>query len=71
MEEKSLNLNPTIKTSTFQLNVVSKVFLMDLVLLGLKKYLLAEMCMIFSVDYNSIDKSDIINSHKYLILTIV
>ena len=25
-----------------------------------------EMCMVFSVDYNSIDKSDILNIHKYL-----
>ena len=26
-----------------------------------------EMCMIFSVDYNSIDKSGILNIHEYLI----
>ena len=26
-----------------------------------------EMCMVFSVNYNSIEKSDILNIHKYLI----
>ena len=32
---------------TFQLNFVSEVYLMDLVLLSLEKYLQMEMCMIF------------------------
>ena len=36
--KKSLNLKPTIKIITFQLNFVSKVYLMDLVLLSLQKY---------------------------------
>ena len=39
MEQKSLSLKPTIKTVTFQLNFVSEVYLMDLVLLSLEKYL--------------------------------
>ena len=34
-----LNLKPTIKMLTFELNFVSEVFLMDLVLLCLEKYL--------------------------------
>ena len=32
---------------TFQINFVLEVFLMDLVLLSLEKYLDMEMCMIF------------------------
>ena len=52
---------------TFQLNFVLEEYLMDLVLLNLEKYLSIEMCMItITVDYNSIDKSDILNTHKYL-----
>ena len=38
-EKKSLNLKPTIKILTFQLNLVLEAYLMDLVLLSLKKYL--------------------------------
>ena len=67
MEKKSLNLKLIIKMSTFQLNFVLEEYLMDLVLLNLEKYLSIEMCMItITVDYNSIDKSDILNTHKYL-----
>ena len=39
MEKKSQSLNPTIKMLTFQLNFVSEVSLIDLVLLSLEKYL--------------------------------
>ena len=39
---------------------------MDLVLLCLEKCLEMEMCMIFQSHDNSIDKSDILNIHKYL-----
>ena len=52
MEKKSLNLNPTMKLLTFQLNFVSKVYLMDLVL--------------FSANYNWVDKSNTLNIDKYL-----
>ena len=52
MEKKSLNLNPTMKLLTFPLNFVSKVYLMDLVL--------------FSANYNWVDKSDTLNIGKYL-----
>ena len=52
MEKKSLNLNPTMKLLTFQLNFVSKVYLMDLVL--------------FSANCNCVDKSDTLNIDKYL-----
>ena len=47
MENKSLNLKLTIKMLAFQLNFVSEVFLKDLVLLSLEKYLQMEMCFIF------------------------
>ena len=47
MEKKSLYLKPAIKTLTFQQNFVSEVYLMDLVLLSLEKYLQMENCMIF------------------------
>ena len=39
MEKKYLNLKPTIKMLTFQLNFVWEVFPMDLVLMSLEKYL--------------------------------
>ena len=39
MEKKSLNLKPVIKMLTFQLNFVLEAYIMDLVLLGLEKYL--------------------------------
>ena len=46
-EKKSFNLKLTIKIQIFQLNFVSEVYLMDLVILSLEKYLLMEMCMLF------------------------
>ena len=39
MEKKSLSLKLTIQALTFQLNFVSEVFLMDLIILSLEKYL--------------------------------
>ena len=39
MENKSLNLKLTIKMLTFQLNFLSEIYLMDLVLLSLEHYL--------------------------------
>ena len=39
IEKKYLKLKLTIKMLTFQLNFVSELFLMDLVLLSLEKYL--------------------------------
>ena len=41
---------------------------MDLVLLSLEKISLKGNAYDFSVDYNSIDKSDILNIHKYLMV---
>ena len=39
MEKKSLNLKLTIKMLTLQLSFISEVYLIDLVLLSLEKYL--------------------------------
>ena len=39
MEKKSLNLKATIKMLTFQKKIVLEVFLIDLVLITLEKYL--------------------------------
>ena len=39
MEKKFLSLKPTVKMLTFQLNSVSEVYLVDLVILSLEKYL--------------------------------
>ena len=51
-EKKSLNLKSTIKMLTFQLNS--------------EKLSLNEDVYNFSVDYKSIDKSDILKIYKYL-----
>ena len=58
IEKKSLNLNPKMKRLTSPLNLVLSVYLMDVVLPSLEKYV--------SADYYSIDKSDILNNHGYL-----
>ena len=47
---------------TFQLNFVSEEYLMDLVI-----SVNGNVCK-FSFDYNSIDKFNILNIHKYLML---
>ena len=39
MEKKYLKLKLTIKMLTFRVNFVSEIFLMDLVILSLEKYL--------------------------------
>ena len=67
IEKKSLSLKLTIKMLTFQLNFVLEVFLIDLVITESREVSLHGNVYDFSVDYNSIDKSDIINIHKYLI----
>ena len=66
MENKFLNLNLTIKMLTFQLNFVSKVYLMDICATEFREVSLNGNLYDFSVYYNSIDKTDILNIHKYL-----
>ena len=59
--KKILYLKLTIKMLTFQLSFVLEVFLTDLVLLSIDKYLyLNGNVYDFPVDYNSIDTSDIL-----------
>ena len=47
MENKSLSLKATIKVLTLKLSFALEVYLMDLVLPSLEKYLYIEICMIF------------------------
>ena len=47
MKKKPLSLKPTAKLLTFQLNFVSEVYLMDLVLVSLEKYLWMDVSLIF------------------------
>ena len=61
MENKSSGLKLTIEILTFQLNFVLEAYLMDLVLLSLNGNVYD-----FSVDYDSINKSDILSIPKYL-----
>ena len=65
MENKYFNLKPTINMLTFQQNFFWEVFLMDLVLVSLEKYGNGSVYD-FSVNYNSYDKSDMLNIYKYL-----
>ena len=54
---------------TFQLNFVSEEYLMDLVISNESRQISVNrnVCK-FSFDYNSIDKFNILNIHKYLML---
>ena len=58
-----LNLKLTVKMLVFQLNSVLEECLMYLVVL-----ILDGNVNDFLVDYNSIDKSNILNIHKYLMI---
>ena len=60
MEKKSLSLKLTMKMLTLQLNFASEVVLMEM------EVSLNGNVYGFSVDHDSIDKSDILNIHKYL-----
>ena len=63
IENKYLNLNPTIKMLPLQLIFFLEVYLIDLEPRGKS---LNGNVYDFSVDYNSIDKSEILNIYKYL-----
>ena len=54
---------------TFQLNFVSEEYLMDLVISNESRQISVNgnVCK-FSFDYNSVDKFNILNIHKYLML---
>ena len=65
MEKKYLRLKPKIKMLTFQLNFESEVYLMDLATESREESLNRNVYN-FSVDYSFIDKTDMLNIHKYL-----
>ena len=60
MAKKSISLKQIIKISTFRLNFVWEAYV------KLEEVFLKENLFEFSVDYNTDDKSDILNIHKYL-----
>ena len=64
--EKVSSLKPKMEMSTFQLSFVLEAYLINLTMLKQKKYHLKESLFDFSVDYDAIDKSDMLNVHKYL-----
>ena len=69
MEKKSLNLKPAIKmltSNSFFLGSISNGFSAT----ESRKVSLNQNVYNFSLDYNSIDKSDILNIHKYLMTKI-
>ena len=66
MEKKSCSLKPTIKMLTFQLNYCLGSIANGLTNTESREVSLNGNMYDFSVDYNSIDKSDILNIRKYL-----
>ena len=60
MAKKSISLKQIIKISTFRLNFFWEAYV------KLEEVFLKENVFEFSVDYNTADKSDILNIHKYL-----
>ena len=66
MGKKSLSLRPTIKILTFQLNFVSEAISNRCSATESREVSLNRKVFDFSVDYNSIDKSDILNIQKFL-----
>ena len=57
-----------METSFFQHDFVWEIYLIDFMLLNLEKNLREKMSKDFSVDYSAIDKSDILDIHKYLMV---
>ena len=65
MEKKYLSLKPTIKMLTFQHSFVLKIY-NGFSATESKEVSSNGKVHDFSVNYRSIDKSDILNKHKYL-----
>ena len=63
-----MSFKPIMEMTTFQLNFVQEAYLMDLLLLRFENYLMIKYLYDFSVEYNAVDKSDILNIHKYLMV---
>ena len=69
MEKKSLSLKLTIKMLTFQLHFVLEAYLKDISsATKLREVSLNENVYNFAVNYNFVDKSDILNIQKYLMV---
>ena len=66
MEKKYLSLRSIRKMLTFQLNSILEACLVDLNE-SIEQSLKETVCD-FSVDYNAIEKSDILNIQKYLMV---
>ena len=66
-----LSLKPTRKELTFQHNFVLEVYLMDLEKHESREVSLNVNVYDFLVDYSSINKSVILNIHKYLMTKIL
>ena len=66
MEKKSVNLNLILKTKAFCLNFVLEAYEFDSN--DLDEVSFKENVYDFSVDYNTIDKSNNLNIHKYLMI---
>ena len=67
-KKKSISLKLITKMSTFFLNFVWKIYLKVLAISNLNKYLLKKNLYDFSVVYEIIVKSDVLNIHKYLMV---
>ena len=69
-KKKSISLKLITKMSTFFLNFVRKIHLKVLEISNFKKHLFKKKLYDFSVDYEIIVKSDVLNIHKYLMVKI-
>ena len=66
MENKSKTLKLLVKILTFYLSLVKEAYLINFNYVDSKEVSLKTNVYDFSVDYNAIDKSNILNIHKYL-----
>ena len=66
MKKKLLDLKPTIKMLTFQLDFCLKSIPDGFSASEFREVSISGNAYDFSINFNSIDKSDILNIHKYL-----
>ena len=67
MEKKSINSKPA-KTLAFHLNFVLEAYLIKFDYVDSEEVSFKGHVCDFSVDYDAIDKSNILNIHKYLMI---
>ena len=65
MKKKSVKLKQMIKMSTFQINFALKAYLINV---EAEEVSLKRSVYDFSLDYDAIDKFDILHFHKYLMV---